>query len=81
MTAVLAIIAAAGIILLIRAIVVMDRATKVMSEVAVKAREVHNLAAAIKAQNDAMRERNVLKYDPRHSVGDGNIYRGPNWYC
>ena len=54
MTAFLALIAAAGIVLMIRAIVIVDRAEKVMADVAVKAREVSNLAYAIKAQNDAM---------------------------
>lgn len=68
MTVFLALIAAAGIVLMIRAIVVVDRAEKVMTEVAAKAREVSNLAAAIKAQNDAMLA--------THGIGGGGAATG-----
>lgn len=93
MTVFLALIAAAGIILTIRSIVIMDRAEKVMSEVATKARDVANLAAALKAQNDAMREKFSFADEPPsavrtiHLVGDGDASqqryingRGPLWF-
>lgn len=54
MTVFLALIAATGIVLTIRAMVIVHQATAVMEDVAAKAREVSNLAFAIKAQNDAM---------------------------